>query len=102
MTPAATPTSGLPDYALLDLDNCLIQGNSIERWCRYLVHCGLGSSPPLAQHMDSLEDAHYAHRIGEVGHIGLVTQVGVAYARSMRGMAPFLLELAASHWEERS
>jgi hypothetical protein len=102
MTPAAASTPGPPDYALLDLDNCLIQGNSIERWCRYLVHCGLGSSPPLAQHMGRLEDAHHAHREGEVGHIDLVTRVGDAYAMSMRGMGPFLFELAASHWEERS
>jgi hypothetical protein len=52
--------------------------------------------------MGRLEDAHYAHREGEIGHLQLVTEVGEAYARSMRGMAPFILELSASHWEERS
>jgi hypothetical protein len=102
MATTNAPTSRRPDYALLDLDNSLIQGSSMEPWCHYLVRCGLGESPPLGHNIGRVEDIHDAHRKGDVGHISLVTGVGLAYARSMRGMSSCVLELAASHWQDKS
>jgi haloacid dehalogenase-like hydrolase len=67
-----------------------------------MVRCGMGESPPLAQNIDRVDSIHDSHRDGDIDHVHLVTQVGVAYAESMRGMSRDLLDLMASHWEESS
>jgi len=99
---AVTTRHERPKFALLDLDNTLVRGSSMERWCDVLVHTG-GTTPDyVGRNLWKIQRLHEAHAAGHMDHHELVTECGKRYARAMHGNSPFMTEQIAAHWEELS
>lgn len=78
-----------PVLALFDLDHTLLDGDSDDLWCRFLVRHGL-ADPALAAHNERLGDDYRAGRVG-------VQAFSDFYAALVAGRTPAFW----SPWQDR-